>query len=95
MSESLERIKQHEGYSDKPYRDSVGKLTIGYGRNIDDNGITKEEAEIMLQHDVMLAQDSANQFTWYRKLDNARKDVVTEMVFNVGLPIFLGDTSLA
>lgn len=89
MSALIERIKLHEGYRSKPYRDTVGKVTIGWGRNLDDNGIRKEEAEIMLRHDVMIAQDAASQFTWYRKLDEQRKGVVVEMIFNLGLPRFL------
>ncbi len=35
---------RHEGLRRKPYRDTVGKLTIGAGRNLDDVGITREEA---------------------------------------------------
>ena len=33
----------------KPYRDSVGKLTIGIGRNLDDRGISKEESFFLLR----------------------------------------------
>ena len=86
MSELLERIKQHEGLRLKPYLDTVNKTTIGYGRNLDANGITQEEAEIMLRHDVMLAEAEAGRFSWYRKLDDRRKGVIVEMIFNLGLP---------
>lgn len=90
MTNLIARIKQHEGFRTHPYKDSVGKLTIGYGRNIEDNGISEAEAETMLRHDVLAAQDAAGQFTWYRKQNAARKDVLTEMVFNMGLPRVLG-----
>lgn len=36
-------IKPQEGYRGKPYRDTVGKLTIGNGRNVDDVGISEDE----------------------------------------------------
>jgi lysozyme len=88
MSELIERIKQHEGFRSHAYSDSEGYLTIGFGRMIDERlggGITQEEAEIMLRHDVMQAQDEAGRFSWYRKLDDKRKGVIVEMIFNLGL----------
>lgn len=45
-------LKRDEGLRTKPYRDSVDKLTIGYGRNLDDVGITEEEASILLKNDI-------------------------------------------
>ena len=39
-------LKEHEGRRLKPYTDTVGKLTIGYGRNLTDVGISDEEARI-------------------------------------------------
>ena len=39
----IERVKKHEGFSEKPYTDTVGKVTIGYGRNIEDNPFSVEE----------------------------------------------------
>ena len=39
-----EQLILHEGLRLKPYRDTVGKLTIGVGRNLDDVGITRAEA---------------------------------------------------
>ena len=41
-----------EGVRLKPYRDSVGKLTIGVGRNLDDKGLTRAEAEALLDNDI-------------------------------------------
>ena len=34
-------IKRHEGFRSKPYKDTVGKTTIGYGRNLDDVASTR------------------------------------------------------
>jgi len=39
----IERIKGHEGYKIKPYKDTVGKWTVGYGRNLEDNPLTPVE----------------------------------------------------
>lgn len=39
----IERIKSHEGYKAKPYKDTVGKWTVGYGRNLEDNPLSPAE----------------------------------------------------
>jgi len=47
-----EQLKRHEGFRAKPYRCPGGALTIGYGRNLDAGGITKAEAEQLLENDI-------------------------------------------
>lgn len=91
ITESLiESIKIGEGKRLKPYRCTAGKLSIGYGRNLDDVGITDEEAEYLLKHDIEKAEKDAEKLPCYKKLNQARKDVLIEMVFNMGLPRVLG-----
>ena len=85
-----ESIKKHEGLELKPYRCSAGKLTIGWGRNLQDRGVTRAEAEAMLDLDILEARTAADRFKWFWLLDRLRQDVVVEMVFNLGLPKFLG-----
>ena len=80
---------RHEGLRLKPYRDTVGKLTIGVGRNLDDVGITEEEALQMLHNDITRVRTRlVNTFWWFQKLSRVRRDVVTNMVFNLGLGRF-------
>jgi lysozyme len=84
-------VMQAEGCELKPYRDTVGKLTIGYGRNLDDVGISKLEAEVLLDHDLLSSEMECSQkLAWFNTLNEARQRVVVEMVFNLGLPRFLG-----
>ena len=45
---AIELIKYHEKYRRFPYRCTAGKLTIGYGWNLDDNGITEDQASYIL-----------------------------------------------
>ena len=45
-------IARHEGLRLTPYHCTGGKLTIGYGRNLDDVGISRSEAEILREHDI-------------------------------------------
>ena len=53
IEKAEEQLKRHEGYRDKPYRCTAGKLTIGFGNNIEDGGISLDEAELMLKNDVI------------------------------------------
>jgi lysozyme len=44
----IERVKRFEGFEDKPYKDTVGKTTIGYGRNLESNPLTLSELQVLL-----------------------------------------------
>lgn len=85
------RIIKHEGLRLKPYRDTVGKLTLGVGRNLDDVGITRGEALHMLDNDIARCMaDLDAQLSWWRSLDEARHGVLIEMCFNLGIRGLLG-----
>lgn len=86
----LDMLIRHEDLKLKPYRDSVGKLTIGIGRNLDDVGLTKEEAIFLCQNNIRECQvQLAIRFPWYSSLCEARQDVLVDMVFNLGMGGFL------
>lgn len=85
-----QRLRTEEGLRLKPYRCPAGKLTIGYGRNIQDVGISKEEAEILLQNDInKTIQDLDKNIPWYKTLSENRQVVLIDMCFNLGLSEFL------
>jgi len=75
---------EHEGLKLFPYVDTVGKTTIGCGRNLTDRGITEQEAYRMLEHDIRIVRHELSQFTWWRQLNTARQDALTDMCFNLG-----------
>lgn len=81
------RLIRDEGLRLKPYKDTVGKLTIGVGRNLDDRGISVDEARMMFDHDI---DDHENELRakWphYDKLDDVRQEVLLNMAFNLGVP---------
>lgn len=78
-------LRIHEGLRLKPYLDEVGKLTIGFGRNLDDVGISAQEAEILFENDLLDARKRTEQlFPWFGILDAVRQDVIVMMVFNMG-----------
>jgi len=47
-----DQLIKHEGLRLKPYHCPAGKLTIGVGRNLEDKGITEEEAVMLLENDI-------------------------------------------
>ncbi len=97
MTEALmNRIKaqlvRHEGLRLKPYRCTAGKLTIGFGRNLDDCGISKTEAYVLLENDIQHCEkqllDEIPEI--YSPLDEVRKSVLLNMCFNLGIGGLLG-----
>lgn len=80
---------RHEGIALKPYLCPAHKITIGVGRNLEDTGITEEEALVLMDNDIRRCQKEAQEnFRWFDFLTDARKDVIVSMVFNMGLSRF-------
>lgn len=81
-----EQLIRDEGLRLKPYRDTVGKLTIGVGRNLDDEGITQAEAEILEDNDIDTHTSSLlTALPWVMSLDAVRKAVLINICFNIGI----------
>ena len=85
----LEQLERHEGLRLKPYRDTVGKLTIGYGRNLDDRGISEDEAGFMLDNDIDLVVAELERMPLFLSLNPVRQVVLANMAFNMGMPTLL------
>ena len=85
-----ELIKRHEGLRLKPYRDTEGHLTIGYGRALNIVGISSGEAEAMLHHDVADVVGKLGRFPWFKPLGEVRGAVLIDMTFNLGWLKLLG-----
>ena len=81
---------EHEGLRLKPYRDSVGKLTIGIGTNLSD-GITRTEALWLMRHRLEKAEkELISRFPVYKELDTVRQFVLLDMAYNLGIPKLAG-----
>jgi lysozyme len=99
-------LVRDEGERLRAYRDTVGKWTIGVGHNLDDvgtaplgrsveevkaNGITADEAALMLEHDLeRVDTDLDGHLPWWRKLDPVRQRVLVNMCFNMGIGSLCG-----
>jgi len=74
-----------EGTRTRPYRDSVGKLTIGVGRNLDDVGLSLGEIAYLLENDIAQADKAARALVpKFDTLTEERKAVLVNMAFNLG-----------
>lgn len=80
-----------EGIREKPYRDTVGKLTIGIGRNLDDVGLSKSEIYFLLDNDIAEAENVVrSMIDRFDDLTEERKAVLINMAFNLGATRFAG-----
>lgn len=80
-------IKAHEGLRLTAYKDTTGHYSIGYGRNLINEGISRDEAEFMLGNDIQLCLRTVKaQPFWDNIKDNdARIRAFVEILFNLGL----------
>lgn len=91
----LANLRGAEGLRLKPYRDTKGKTTIGYGRNLDDHGISKQEAELMLGNDLSAAcADLDRNVPEWRAWPLPAGNAIAEMAFNLGWPRLSGFTQM-
>lgn len=76
-----------EGVRDKPYKDTVGKLTIGVGRNLDDVGLNEEEIRTLLDNDILRARAAVHNIyglEFYNTLHPIRQLALLNLAFNLG-----------
>jgi len=89
IAKATQQIKRHEGFVSNAYKDSLGYLTIGYGRLIDKSkggGITESEAEYLLANDVNGVYDSLmHHLSCFTTLDAPRQAVLLNMAFQMGI----------
>src|ERR1019366_7002387 len=79
-------VRLAEGLRLKPYTDTTSHLTIGYGHDLTDDGISPVIAEWLLNDDLVAAQ-SGLQAAWptLSTLDDVRQRSFIELAFNLGI----------
>lgn len=81
-------LKRDEGERLRLYKCSSGKFTIGIGRNIEDNGISKDESDLMFANDVARVEKEARTvFMRWDMFSDARQRAFLNMLF-MGLTRF-------
>ena len=86
------RIKEHEGFVPKIYKDQLGFKTIGFGHLVlatdrFKEGVTykKKDLEEVFDSDFNIAKSNANQLIKGLPLHHQAKCVIIEMVFQLGI----------
>ncbi|OHU85496.1 MULTISPECIES: glycoside hydrolase family protein [Pseudoalteromonas] len=85
MEKQLQQLKRHEGFMPNAYLCTQGKQTIGYGRNLEDRGITEDEALYLLRNDLKYFTEQVESNINTSKCNPARKAVLVNMAFNLGI----------
>jgi lysozyme len=81
----VEQLIRHEGERLKPYRCTAGKLTIGVGRNIEDNGIRRSESRYMLMNDLAECEADLEQiFHHWAEFSDNRRIALIDLRMNLG-----------
>lgn len=81
-----EQLVRDEGLRLKPYADTTGHLTIGFGRNLSQVGISLAEAELLLDHDIQrTTADVVASLPWTIGLETVRHEALINMAFNLGI----------
>ncbi len=90
LDKTIDFLKDVEGFDNFPYVDTTGNLTIGYGRNLTDKGISMLEADFLLHNDVVDVLDFLRDFfDDFESYPDNVKVVLISMVFNLGESGFL------
>jgi len=80
----------HEGLELKSYQCSAGFITLGVGRNVEELGITEDEARYLLDNDILrVTKELDNNLPWWRDMSEVRQRIFVDMVFNLGISRFL------
>lgn len=79
-----EQLLRDEGFRSKVYSDTLGKYTVGVGRNLTDKGITKNEALYLLSNDIFEVKKSLAVYGYIGDVDDPRYNVLLNIAFNIG-----------
>lgn len=92
--EITKQLRRDEGVVEHAYQDHLGWWTIGVGRLIDKRKggrLTDDEIDYLLANDIAEKERELEaSVSFYKRLDEARKGVLLNMAFNLGVQGLLG-----
>lgn len=87
----MDGLVHDEGFRENVYRDPKGFLTIGFGFNLDVNGLPMSVALNWLDYNIFqLESDLVKQISFWGDLNEARKSVLINMAYQMGIGGLLG-----
>ena len=86
------RLIGEEGFSPKPYKDSEGYWTVGFGWCMDKRPLTAELAVVILEYQINETETQVMKqcSDWYPGLSDIRQSVILDIAFNMGISHLLG-----
>lgn len=90
MKEQItKQLRRDEGVEKSAYQDSLGYWTIGVGRLIDKRKggrLRDNEIDFLLSNDIDEVEEALGaRISFYKSLDEARRGVLLNMAFNLGV----------
>ena len=86
MKDLLEKIKEHEGFVEHVYDDSLGIPTIGYGFAIKDLVLDEDIAEeILIRKLEKLKRNAISRFKWLEDMPQEVQEVILNMCYQLGV----------
>jgi lysozyme len=91
ITDITSQLKRDEGLRLVPYKDTRGKVTVGYGHNLTDDGgpltpITQAQANAWLVSDIAHAKSELlEHLPWATMLAEVYAGVLTNLCFNMGI----------
>ena len=86
MESLKEQLIRHEGLRLTVYDCPAGYKTIGVGRNIEQKGITEDEALYLLGNDIKYFTEQLEEnLIGFQELSEDKKAVLVNMAFNLGV----------
>ena len=86
MKNLFEKIKEHEGFVEHVYDDSLGIPTIGYGFAIKDLVLDEDIAEeILIRKLEKLKRNAISRFKWLEDMPQEVQEVVINMCYQLGV----------
>ena len=89
MGQLVDTLKRPEGVRSHAYKCSENMITVGVGRNLDENGgigLSDDEIEYLLMNDIERCDAELRAaYDWYENLKKPRRDAMINMCFNLGL----------
>ncbi|MGB1191832.1 MAG: glycoside hydrolase family protein [Pseudomonadales bacterium] len=82
---TVDKIAMEEGFMEMMYDCPAGKKTIGFGFNLETTAIPKYIAKLWLKALVMEIESDLLEYRWYSQMNEIRRTVITDMVYQMGL----------
>ncbi len=84
----ISRIVEHEGMKKFAYKDTLGYITVGIGRCLQDGvgkGLSVDECFYLLRNDIADFRSQLTKYDWFKCQDDIRQGATIELCFNMGL----------